>query len=98
MGFEFEKIFVPEKHSFISRKLQMGDSSEKIHSQNNYELNYVVSGSGKRIIGNHISSYKPGDLVLIGPNIPHNWQVIETEKDKTPLYAICQKYSHWHRC
>ncbi len=94
MEFVFEKIFVPEKHSFISRKLQMGDSSEKIHSHNNYELNYVVSGSGKRIIGNHISSYEPGDLVLIGPNIPHNWQVIEAEKDTLPTCIVTHFYEN----
>ena len=94
MEFVFEKIFVPQKHSFISRKLQMGDSSEKIHSHKNFELNYVVSGSGKRIIGNHISSYEPGDLILIGPEIPHNWQVLDVEKETLPTCIVTHFYEN----
>ncbi|MCK5776252.1 MAG: helix-turn-helix domain-containing protein [Bacteroidales bacterium] len=80
MEFVFEKIFVPQKHSFISRKLLMRKSSTKIHSHGNYELNYVVSGSGRRIIGNNISSYEPGDLVLVGRDIPHNWEVLDVKE------------------
>ncbi|MEN8117784.1 MAG: AraC family transcriptional regulator [Bacteroidota bacterium] len=94
MEFVYEKIFVPQKHSFISRKLQMGDGSEKIHSHKNFELNFVVSGSGRRIIGNHISSYEPGDLVLIGPDIPHNWQVLETENDAAPSCIVTHFYEN----
>ncbi len=94
MEFVFEKIFVPNKHSFISRKVHMGDSSEKIHSHKNFELNLVLSGSGKRIIGNHISSYEKGDLVLLGPNIPHNWQVLETKKDVPPTCIVTHFYEN----
>jgi len=85
MEFVFEKIFVPHKHSFLTRKMEMELNSEKIHSHKNFELNYIVSGSGKRIVGNNISSYEPGDLVLIGPNIPHNWQVTETKNGIKPV-------------
>jgi AraC-like DNA-binding protein len=67
--------------------MEMMFNGEKIHSHKNFELNYIVSGSGKRIVGNNISSYGPGDLVLIGPNIPHNWQVTNVEKGEKP-YCI----------
>ena len=87
MEFVFEKIFVPHRHSFLTRKMEMMFNGEKIHSHKNFELNYIVSGSGKRIVGNNISSYGPGDLVLIGPNIPHNWQVTNVEKGEKP-YCI----------
>lgn len=88
MEFVFEKIFVPNRHSFIARKLLMGDSSEKIHSHKNFELNLVLSGSGRRIIGNHISSYQAGDLVLLGPNVPHNWQVLDIKEDNPPTCIV----------
>ena len=35
------------------------------------ELIYVNGGSGKRYIGNHQSYYEDGDLMMIGPNLPH---------------------------
>jgi AraC-like DNA-binding protein len=77
MRFVYEKIDVSHKYSFITRKLRMDPSSDKIHSHKNYELNYISSGSGRRIVGNHISSYTRGDLVLLGPDISHCWEVLE---------------------
>ncbi|MEI6679619.1 MAG: AraC family transcriptional regulator [Mariniphaga sp.] len=69
----YEKIFVSHNYSFITRKLQLASNLTKIHSHRNFELNYILSGSGKRIVGNSISGYTDGDLVLLGPNIPHCW-------------------------
>ena len=77
MRFVYEKIDVSHKHSFITRRLKMDPNSDKIHSHKNFELNYISSGSGRRIVGNHISSYTKGDLVLLGPNISHCWEVLE---------------------
>ncbi len=77
----YEKIFVSHNYSFITRKLQLATNSTKIHSHRNFELNYIASGTGKRIVGNSISGYTKGDLVLLGPNIPHCWDNLETEQD-----------------
>jgi len=41
------------------------------HFHPELEIVYVASGSGKRHIGNHISYFSKGDLMLIGPNLPH---------------------------
>jgi AraC-like DNA-binding protein len=38
-----------------------------------YELTLLCGGSGKRIVGDHQSSFSGGDLVLVGPNLPHAW-------------------------
>lgn len=81
MEFIYEKILVPYKKTFITRRLLMDPKSNKIHSHKNFELNLIISGSGRRIVGNHISSYTKGDLVLLGPNIYHCWEVQETEED-----------------
>lgn len=81
MRFVYEKIDVSHKHSFITRRLKMDPDSDKIHSHKNYELNFITSGSGRRIVGNHISSYAEGDLVLLGPNISHCWEVLEPGPD-----------------
>ncbi len=94
MEFVYEKIFVPHKHSFITRRLKMDPHSEKIHSHKNYELNLITAGSGRRIIGNHISSYTPGDLVLLGPNISHCWEVLETEPGKEPECVVTHFYEN----
>lgn len=41
------------------------------HYHPEIELVYIQSGNGKRHIGNHVSYYTSGDLILIGPNVPH---------------------------
>ncbi|MHA7109845.1 AraC family transcriptional regulator [Sunxiuqinia elliptica] len=94
MEFVYEKIFVPHKHSFITRRLQMDPNSDKMHSHKNFELNLITEGAGRRIVGNHISSYTPGDLVLLGPNISHCWEVLETEKDKEPECIVTHFYEN----
>lgn len=81
MRFVYEKIDVSHKHSFITRRLKMDPDSDKIHSHKNFELNYITAGSGRRIVGNHISSYTKGDLVLLGPHISHCWEVMEPGSD-----------------
>lgn len=35
------------------------------------ELVYINEGSGKRHVGNQLSYYNDGDLIMIGPNLPH---------------------------
>lgn len=94
MEFVYEKIQVPHRHSFMTRRLKMDPDSDKIHSHKNFELNLIKSGSGRRIVGNHISSYTKGDLVLLGPNIFHCWEVLETEKDTEPECIVTHFYEN----
>ena len=41
------------------------------HFHPEMEMVFISSGSGKRHVGNHISYYKDGDLIFLGPNLPH---------------------------
>jgi len=41
------------------------------HFHPEFEIVYINNGRGKRHVGNHISNYKNGDLVFLGPNLPH---------------------------
>lgn len=87
MEFVCEKIFVPNNHSFISRKLPLS-SNARIHSHKNFELNYISSGIGRRIVGDNISGFEKGDLVLLGPNLPHCWEVLDTENNEEPFCIV----------
>ena len=41
------------------------------HYHPEYEIVCVFEGSGRRHVGNHLSNYDDGDLILIGSNLPH---------------------------
>ena len=41
------------------------------HYHPEVELVYIEKGYGNRYVGNHISSFDDGDLILMGPNVPH---------------------------
>ncbi|WP_027075471.1 AraC family transcriptional regulator [Maribacter antarcticus] len=87
MEFVFEKIFVPDNHSFISRKLPLS-SNARIHSHKNFELNYICSGIGRRIVGDNISGFEKDDLVLLGPELPHCWELLDSEKNEVSTCIV----------
>jgi len=37
------------------------------------ELHHVVATTGRYFVGDFIGNFAPGNLVLTGPNLPHNW-------------------------
>ncbi|WP_299879557.1 AraC family transcriptional regulator [uncultured Cocleimonas sp.] len=57
------------------RCLEHGAPNDLIrwHHHEEYELHLITDTSGKMFVGDYIGSFKPGNLVLTGPRLPHNW-------------------------
>ena len=74
MRTEFETIRADAGSSFrlLHHILQAEDYAWSYHYHPEYELVYVEKGNGRRHVGNHLSYYEDGDLVLIGKNLPHS--------------------------
>ena len=70
---EFEIIHPDDGSSF--RLLHTNTEAEhfawQYHYHPEFEIACVLRGSGTRHVGNHFSSYDNGDLVFLGPNLPH---------------------------
>jgi AraC-like DNA-binding protein len=43
------------------------------HFHPEYEIHQVVATNGRYFVGDFIGEFEPGNLVLTGPNLPHNW-------------------------
>lgn len=70
----FEAV-TPEPGSswaFLDRQLAEGIPFEW-HHHPEFELTLTLNSRGYRYIGDDVERYDDGDLVLVGPGIPHSW-------------------------
>lgn len=63
------------------------------HFHPEYEIHHVVATTGRYFVGDFIGTFEPGNLVLTGPNLPHNW-VSDTAPDaEVPLRSRVVQFS-----
>ena len=55
------------------------------HFHPEYEIHHVVATQGHYFVGDFIGNFEPGNLVLTGPNLPHNWVSHLAEGESVPL-------------
>ncbi len=69
----FEKV-ASGASSFIAYERNDPEFPFYWHYHPEYELTLIVDSHGQRLVGDSIADYGPGDLVLLGPNVPHSWR------------------------
>lgn len=74
MKIEFEIVKPDEDSSFrfLYQNKPISEFIWQYHYHPEYELVCIPYGDGTRHVGNHLSMYEDGDLVLIGSNMPHS--------------------------
>ena len=85
----FEKVTVPEgaSWSLLNRRLEDGIPFYW-HYHPEFELTLTLNSRGQRYIGDSIETYDDGDLVLLGPNLPHTWCSAERIDAGRPHVAL----------
>ena len=58
------------------------------HLHHDYELHYIVASAGTMFVGDHIGEFAPGQLVMTGPCLPHNW-ISETHRGSSVEIRDC---------
>lgn len=74
MRAQFQKIIINDGLTFVAKGLNLPRFDSEFHFHPEYELKYVIQSKGKRFVGDSVENFQEGDLVLLGPNIPHYWK------------------------
>lgn len=77
--------------SFLVYHLNVPAFEFKWHYHPEYELTLITKGSGKRLVGDSYENFGTGDLVLIGPDMPHTW--VSTRVRKSVVSAVVIQFS-----
>ncbi len=64
------------------------------HYHDEYELHLITATSGKVFVGDWIGPFQPGQLVLTGPRLPHNWVSMDLADGGVPLRDLVIQFSH----
>lgn len=70
----FQRLTTEPAEGFAFKAIRSSSFDCPWHVHPEYELILVLQGQGYRIVGDNISRLAAGDLVLVGPGLPHIWQ------------------------
>jgi len=69
-----QKSPISTDRAFECHRLSAPHFDPNWHFHSEFQLFTVAAGTGTRFIGDHVQPFRPGDLVLTGPNLPHLWR------------------------
>jgi AraC-like DNA-binding protein len=70
---DLELVAVPRHESFKVWSHGYPYRTVRWHFHPEFEIQLITSTTGKYFVGDYIGSFAPGNLVMTGTNLPHNW-------------------------
>src|ERR1700744_627055 len=65
-------------HSFSVREDRDPFINNRWHYHAEVELIIFHQGTGTQFVGDHIKRFQPGEIILVGSNLPHYWRFDDT--------------------
>jgi len=90
---DLEVVQIREGESFKAWSHGYPFHTVRWHFHPEYEIHLIHATTGRYFVGDFIGEFEPGNLILTGPNLPHNW-VSDVPKDVTvPLRCRIIQFS-----
>lgn len=64
------------------------------HYHDEYELHLITATSGKVFVGDWIGPFEPGQVVLCGPRLPHNWISLDVPEEGVARRDLVIQFRH----
>src|SRR6478735_3302451 len=65
------------EESHLSRHHILPNFGTVWHFHPELEFHYIIRGEGIRLVGDNVSAFGPGELLLLGQDLPHMWRCNE---------------------
>jgi len=89
----FQKVMNAPDDGFAFKVVRGHSFDCPWHFHREYELILVCSSGGYRMLGDHLAPLRPGDLVLVGPDLPHIYQNDERSPGRVPpVHALLVQF------
>lgn len=66
---------------------------DKLHQHEEIQLSYMAEGTGTLLVGDSVNTYKKGDILIIGSNLPHVFKSEQSNKKSLMLTLFFTKDS-----
>jgi AraC-like DNA-binding protein len=91
---DLEQIKKNEANSSLTQLiLDLPEFEPYWHFHPEFELTFIISGSGKRIVGDSVEPFAEGDLVLLGSDLPHTWNSENNNTTSESCKAVVFQFS-----
>src|SRR3954462_6102783 len=90
MKIVFEKIVPEAGSSFAILDKRAPAFDGRFHFHPEVEITLIQSSTGRRVVGDSVESFAPGDLVLLGENLPHQYVSNPTPQDQPAQAKVIQ--------
>ncbi|OEO31017.1 AraC family transcriptional regulator [Devosia insulae DS-56] len=93
MNPDLELVRIGEKESFKAWEHGYPFHTVRWHFHPEYELHLVCATAGHYFVGDFIGRFSGGNLVLVGPNLPHNWVSEIPDGTSVPLRSRVMQFT-----
>lgn len=73
--------FIIPKTGTNSFRVQIDEQAhfyDSVHFHPEHQITHILKGEGTCLIGNHVERFKPGDVFMVGKNVPHVFKSDQT--------------------